>query len=134
MRRLSRSAGFTLIEIMVVVFILGLLATLVAPKIIGRTDDARRTKAAADIRAIEQALQLYKLDNGHYPRDLRELISPAGGGAWAGEGYLPREPVDPWGVPYAYSSDGNTYVVVSFGADGVQGGEGKNADISSADL
>lgn len=134
MRRLSSSAGFTLIEIMVVVFILGLLATLVAPKIIGRTDDARRTKAAADIRAIEQALQLYKLDNGHYPRDLRELITPGGGGAWNAEGYLDREPVDPWGVAYAYASDGSSYVVKSFGADGTEGGEGKNADISSADL
>jgi len=134
MRRLRSSAGFTLIEIMVVVFILGLLATLVAPKIIGRTDDARRTKAAADIRAIEQALQLYKLDNGAYPRDIRELITPAGGGAWAGEGYLDREPVDPWGVPYVYASDGQSYLVKSYGADGSDGGEGKNADISSADL
>lgn len=134
MRRLSNSAGFTLIEIMVVVFILGLLATLVAPKIIGRTDDARRTKAAADIRAIEQALQLFKLDNGHYPRDIRELISPAGGGAWNAEGYLDREPIDPWGVPYVFSSDGNSYLVKSYGADGSDGGEGKNADISSADL
>jgi len=134
MRRLSGSAGFTLIEIMVVVFILGLLATLVAPKIIGRTDDARRTKAAADIKAIEQALQLFKLDNGYYPREIRELVEPSGGGAWNAEGYLDREPVDPWGVPYAYAGDGQSFVVKSFGADGGEGGEGKNADISSADL
>lgn len=133
MRRLSSSAGFTLIEIMVVVFILGLLATLVAPKIIGRTDDARRTKAAADIKAIEQALQLYKLDNGAYPRELRELVEPSGG-AWNPEGYLDREPVDPWGVGYVYASDGQQYVVKSYGADGSDGGEGKNADISSEDL
>lgn len=133
MRRLTTSAGFTLIEIMVVVFILGLLATLVAPKIIGRTDDARRTKAAADIKAIEQALQLYKLDNGAYPRDLRELVEPSGG-SWNPEGYLDREPVDPWGVAYVYSSDGQNYVIKSFGADGSDGGEGKNADISSEDL
>ena len=133
MRRLTTSAGFTLIEIMVVVFILGLLATLVAPKIIGRTDDARRTKAAADIKAIEQALQLYKLDNGAYPRDLRELVEPSGG-AWNPEGYLDREPVDPWGVGYVYASDGQGYVVKSYGADGSDGGEGKNADISSEDL
>ncbi len=118
---------------MVVVFILGLLATLVAPKIIGRTDDARRTKAAADIKAIEQALQLYKLDNGAYPRDLRELVEPSGG-SWNPEGYLDREPVDPWGVAYVYSSDGQNYVIKSFGADGSDGGEGKNADISSEDL
>lgn len=134
MRRFSGSAGFTLIEIMVVVFILGLLATLVAPKIIGRTDDARRVKAAADIRAIEQSLQLFKLDNGHYPRDLRELITPGGGGAWNTEGYLDREPIDPWGVAYVYASDGQSYLIKSYGADGTEGGEGKNADISSADL
>ncbi len=133
MRRLSSSAGFTLIEIMVVVFILGLLATLVAPKIIGRTDDARRTKAAADIKAIEQALQLYKLDNGYYPRDIRELIEPSGG-AWNAEGYLDREPIDPWGVAYVYTSDGQNFIVKSYGADGSDGGEGKNADISSEDL
>jgi general secretion pathway protein G len=133
MRRLSTSAGFTLIEIMVVVFILGLLATLVAPKIIGRTDDARRTKAAADIKAIEQALQLYKLDTGAYPRELRELVEPSGG-AWNPEGYLDKEPVDPWGVGYVYATDGQAYVIKSYGADGSDGGEGKNADISSEDL
>lgn len=133
MRRLTTSAGFTLIEIMVVVFILGLLATLVAPKIIGRTDDARRTKAAADIKAIEQALQLYKLDTGVYPRELRELVEPSGG-AWNPEGYLDKEPVDPWGVGYVYATDGQSYVIKSYGADGSDGGEGKNADISSEDL
>lgn len=138
MRRITSSAGFTLIEIMVVVFILGLLATLVAPKIIGRTDEARRTKAATDIKGIEQALQLFKLDNGFYPGasdGLGALVQPPGNAPnWNPDGYLDRDPVDPWGNGYAYSSDGQVYVIKSFGADGAEGGEGKNADISSEDL
>lgn len=137
-RRLQGSSGFTLIEIMVVVFILGLLVTLVAPKIIGRTDQARRTKAAADIKGIEEALHLYKLDNGSYPTGadgLNALVqAPGGAGNWNPEGYLDRVPVDPWGNEYLYYSDGQSFVVKSLGGDGVEGGEGKNADISSEDL
>jgi general secretion pathway protein G len=139
MQRLRDSAGFTLIEIMVVVFILGLLVTLVAPKIIGRTDEARRVKAAADIKGIEEALHLFKLDCGFYP--------PSGSGidalVHAGnarcrnpnpEGYLDKLPIDPWGNPYAYFSDGQKFMIKSYGADGQEGGDGKNADISSDDL
>jgi general secretion pathway protein G len=142
MQRLRDRAGFTLIEIMVVVFILGLLVTLVAPKIIGRTDEARRTKALADVKAIEEALHLYKLDNGAYPttgQGLQALVQrPDGGGAGGGgarnynpDGYLDKLPIDPWGNPYAYFSDGNEYIVKSYAADGQEGGEGKNADIDS---
>ncbi len=138
MRRITSTAGFTLIEIMVVVFILGLLATLVAPKIMGRTDEARRTKAATDIKGIEQALQLFKLDNGFYPSSsdgLGALVqAPGNASNWNPDGYLDRDPVDPWGNAYAYSSDGQIYVIKSLGADGAEGGEGKNADISSEDL
>lgn len=139
MQRLRGSAGFTLIEIMVVVFILGLLVTLVAPKIIGRTDEARRVKAGADIKGIEEALNLFKLDCGFYP--------PSGGGIEAlvhpgnarchnpnPEGYLDKVPVDPWGNQYAYFSDGQKFIIKSYGADGQEGGDGKNADISSDDL
>ena len=131
-------AGFTLIEIMVVVFILGLLVTLVAPRIVGRTDEARRTKAAADIKGIEEALHLYKLDNGFYPttdQGLQALVAKPTAGPvppnW--RPYLDKLPSDPWKGPYQYANPGlkGEIDVYSFGADGVAGGEGKNADIGS---
>ena len=135
MQRLRSSAGFTLIEIMVVVFILGLLVTLVAPKIIGRTDEARRTKALADIKGIEEALHLFKLDNGYYPttaEGLQALVQkPANARNYNPDGYLDRLPIDPWGNAYVYFSDGQEYIVKSYGGDGQEGGEGKNADIDS---
>ena len=110
MQRLRDRAGFTLIEIMVVVFILGLLVTLVAPKIIGRTDEARRTKALADVKGIEEALHLFKLDNGFYPstaEGLNALVQrPANARNYSPDGYLDKLPIDPWGNPYAYFSDG----------------------------
>ena len=134
-------AGFTLIEIMVVVFILGLLITLVAPRILGRTDEARQTKAAADIKAIEQALHLYKLDNGFYPttdQGLEALVVPPTSGMipkrWNPDGYLSKVPTDPWEMPYVFQSDGSNYAILSFGADGAEGGEGPAADIDSRDL
>lgn len=135
MQRLRAHAGFTLIEIMVVVFILGLLVTLVAPKIIGRTDEARRTKALADIKGIEEALQLFKLDNGFYPttdQGIQALVTrPSNAKNYNAEGYLDKLPVDPWGNSYAYFGDGQNYIIKSYGADGQEGGEGKNADIDS---
>ena len=137
----SWTAGFTLIEIMVVVFILGLLVTMVAPKIIGRTDEARRTKAGADLRAVQQALHLYKLDNGVYPttdQGLSALVNQPDSGIvpvrWNPEGYLEKLPVDPWGHSYLYLSSGDRYVLKSLGADGEEGGEGKYADLDSRDL
>lgn len=133
--------GFTLIEIMVVVFILGLLVTLVVPKVIGRTDEARQTKAAADLKAIEEALHLYKLDNGFYPpteQGLSALVRKPESGLiprnWNPEGYLEKVPIDPWGNPYVYLSDGERYALKSYGADGEEGGEGKYADLDSRDL
>src|SRR5262245_31235100 len=135
MRSLRGQAGFTLIEIMVVVFILGLLVTLVAPKIIGRTDEARRTKALADIKGIEEALHLFKLDNGYYPttgEGLQGLVQrPANARNFSPDGYLDKVPIDPWGNPYAYFSDGQEFIIKSYGADGTEGGEGKNADIDN---
>jgi general secretion pathway protein G len=135
MQRLRVTAGFTLIEIMVVVFILGLLVTLVAPKIIGRTDEARRTKALADVKGIEEALHLFKLDNGFYPttdQGLQALITrPSNARNYSPDGYLDKLPIDPWGNPYVYFSDGQDYLIKSYGADGQEGGEGKNADIDS---
>ena len=133
--------GFTLIEIMVVVFILGLLVTLVVPKVIGRTDEARRTKASADLKAIEEALHLYKLDNGFYPtteQGLSALVRKPESGLiphnWNPEGYLEKAPADPWGNPYVYLSDGERYALKSYGADGEEGGEGKYADLDSRDF
>ncbi|WP_034765425.1 type II secretion system major pseudopilin GspG [Chrysiogenes arsenatis] len=135
------SKGFTLIEIMVVVIILGVLATFVVPKILDRPDQARVTKAQADIKAIEAALKLYRLDNGFYPTTEQGLvalvrkpeISPLPRN-WKSGGYLDRreEPKDPWGNPFAYRSpaeDGRDYEITSYGADGELGGEGVNADI-----
>jgi len=138
MRRVASQAGFTLIEIMVVVFILGLLVTLVAPKIIGRTDYARQTKAKADIKAIEEALNMFKLDNGFYPSSAEGLAALVQGTPrakrFSPDGYLPKVPVDPWGNEYIYLSDGRDIVIMSLGADGVEGGEGYNADIDSRAL
>ena len=135
MRRTSLQAGFTLIEIMVVVFILGLLVTLVAPRIIGRTDEARQVKAKADVKAIEEALHMFKLDNGFYPTSAEGLgalvQAPPRAKRFNPDGYLPKVPQDPWGNEYVYMSDGRDIVVLSLGADGVEGGEGYNADIDS---
>jgi general secretion pathway protein G len=136
MHRSATQAGFTLIEIMVVVFILGLLVTLVAPRIIGRTDEARVTKAKADIKAIEEAANLFKLDNGFFPstaEGIPALIQPPPRARRPNpDGYLSKIPMDPWGHEYLYQSDGQReVVVVSLGADGVEGGEGYNADIDS---
>ena len=136
-----RTAGYTLLEIMVVVFILGLLATLVAPRILGRAEDARRTKAVADMKGIEQALNLYRLDTGSYPATaqglgalVRRPDTPPVPRNWNPNGYLERVPVDPWGNPYVYVSDGNRFTLKSLGADGVEGGEGKFADLDSREF
>jgi general secretion pathway protein G len=136
--RAGRRHAFTLLEIMVVVFILGLLATIVAPKILGRTDDARRTKAIADLKGIEQALNLYRMDTGGYPTTAQGLdalvhrptTTPVPR-TWNPNGYLEKVPTDPWGTPYAYVSDGQRFTLRSFGADGTEGGEGKFADLDS---
>ncbi len=135
--------GFTFIEIMVVVAILAILAALVVPRIMGRTDDAKRTAAKVQIRNIEGALQLYKLDNGVYPtteQGLRALVEKPTVGVipkkWKLGGYLPKLPEDPWGNPFKYQSPSQRgeYEVVSLGTDGEVGGEGSNADIANWNL
>ena len=135
-----RRAGYTLLEIMVVVFILGLLATIVAPRILGRTDDARHAKAVADLKGIEQALNLYRLDTGGYPtteQGLEALVHrperPPLPRTWNPDGYLADVPVDPWGHPYVYVAGGPRFTLKSLGADGVEGGDGKFADIDAHD-
>ena len=138
---INRARGFTLIEIMVVVVILGILATLVVPKIMGRPDQARQEKARADISAIRTALDLYKTDNYRYPttaQGLQALVTkpeqepiPTNY-----KGYLAKLPIDPWDTPYQYLNPGlvNEVDVFSFGADRQPGGEGVNADITSDSL
>ncbi len=136
-----RRNGFTLIEILVVVMILGLLISLAAPRIIGRTDEARVTKARSDIRALEESLNLYRIDSGSYPtseQGLDALVHKPTTGReprrWREGGYMERVPVDPWDGDFLYASDGKTYVLRSLGADGEEGGEGFDADIDSRDF
>lgn len=140
-KRVSREAGFTLIEVMVVVVILALLAGIATRMVIGRVAEARRTRVAVDLKEIAGALKLYKLDNGVYPsteQGLDALVSPPTVGIlprrWNPEGYLEKVPLDPWGHPYLYLSDGKQYKLASLGADGEEGGEDENADIDSKDL
>jgi general secretion pathway protein G len=141
--RPSSVAGFTLIEIMVVIVILGVLAALVVPKVLERPDDARIVAAKADIASIMQALKLYRLDNQRYPtteQGLNALVAkpevPPLPPNWKPGGYLEKLPKDPWQSPYQYLSPGlkGEVDVFSFGADGQPGGTGKDADIGSWDL
>ena len=137
------SGGFTLIEIMVVIVILGVLAALVVPRVLERPDEARAIAAKSDIAAILQALKLYRLDNQRYPtgeQGLAALIAkpeqPPIPPNWKPGGYLEKMPKDPWGRPFVYVNPGvkGEIEVFSFGADGQQGGVGIDADIGSWDL
>jgi general secretion pathway protein G len=134
--------GFTLVEIMVVVVIIGILGALVVPKLLGRTGESRVTAARVDISTLMQALKLYKLDNQRYPtteQGLQSLIQKPTAGpsaaGWKEGGYLERLPKDPWGNPYQYLSPGihGEVDIFSFGADGQPGGAGEDADIGSWD-
>ena len=136
----SRQRGFTLLEVMVVVVILGILAVLVVPKIISRPDDARVVAAKQDIASLTQALKLYRLDNQRYPsteQGLQALVAKPDTSPiplnWKVGGYLDRMPKDPWGNPYQYLNPGlhGEVDIVSFGSDGEPGGEGNDADIGS---
>lgn len=142
---LRGSGGFTLIEVLVVVFILGILAALVVPRFMGRTEDAKVTEAKVQIRSIETALKLFKLDNGFYPsteQGLEALIEAPTVGREAKKfregGYLEqkRVPDDPWGSPYIYVSPGlrGDFDLASLGADGQEGGEGHDADIGNWEM
>jgi general secretion pathway protein G len=138
--RRGLSAGFTLIELMVVLVIIGVLAALIVPNVLDRAEDARATAAKTDVNNLMQALKLYKLDNQRYPtaaQGLQALLTkPTEGpipGNW--KHYLDKLPNDPWGRAYQYLNPGvkGEVDVLSFGADGQAGGEGKNADIGSWD-
>lgn len=141
--RKSQANGFTLIEIMVVVVILGILAAVVVPRIMDRPDAARITRAKSDVRAVESALNMYRLDNFHYPstqQGLEALVNRPSGEPqprnWNSDGYLGSVPVDPWGNPYQYLNPGvhGQIDVWTYGADGQPGGEGSNADIGNWNL
>lgn len=133
-----RQQGFTLIEIMVVIVIMGILAALVVPRVLDRPDQARRVAAQQDISGLMQALKLYRLDNGRYPstaQGLQALVQrPEGARNW--RPYLDRMPNDPWGHPYQYLNPGvkGEIDVFSFGPDNKPGGEQDDADIGSWEL
>ena len=136
--RKVRNAGFTLIELMVVLVIIGVLAALIVPNVLDRADDARATAAKTDVHNLMQALKLYKLDNQRYPtaeQGLQALVAKPSTNPvppnW--KPYVEKLPNDPWGRPYQYLNPGvqGEIDVMSFGADGQPGGEGKNADIGS---
>jgi len=139
-RRQLCSSGFTLIELMIVVVILGLLATIVVPRILNRPEQARRMKAKVEIRSIESALALFKTDTGRFPttsEGLEALVSNPGIKGYNGDGYLDKVPVDPWDNKYIYISPGvrnKDYELESYGKDGEDGGTGDNADIESWNL
>ena len=138
-----KQKGFTLIEIMVVVVIIGLLATLILPRVLGRQEEAFVVKAKSDIRTLSSALQLYKLDNFNFPsttQGLEALVTePAGDPPatnWKRGGYIDRLPKDPWGNDYQYLSPGENmeFDLWSLGADGRNGGEDANADVANWNL
>jgi general secretion pathway protein G len=133
----KHSKGFSLIEILVVLVIMGLLVSIIAPNVLGRADEARVQKVFADFSAIETALRLYRLDNYAFPSSEQGLgalidrptLAPVPAN-WRSGGYLESLPIDPWGNAYLYLSPGQQgdYDIFSYGADGVRGGEGQNAD------
>ncbi|MBN8439825.1 MAG: type II secretion system major pseudopilin GspG [Candidatus Accumulibacter sp.] len=138
---LRRNRGFTLIEVMVVIVIIGILAALIVPKVMSRPDEARVIAAKQDISSLMQALKLYKLDNRRYPtaeQGLAALVTKPSAAPvpdnW--KSYLDKLPNDPWGKPYQYLVPGlkGDVDVFSYGADGQQGGEGFDADIASWNL
>ena len=134
-RRSYREGGFTLVELLVVLAILGMLAALVGPQVLNQLGGAKSKSAAIQIRDFEQALELYKLDVGRFPREsdgLEALVQqPSGAKGWNGP-YLKKDvPDDPWGNPYEYDVSGSNVTVTSLGADGRSGGSGEDADVSN---
>ena len=128
--------GFTLVELMVVIVIIGLLATVVLVNVMPSQDKAMQTKARADIATLEQAMEMYRLDNFSYPADLNALVQPPAGGdatRYRSGGYIKKLPSDPWNRPYQLAVPGKAgpFDIMSLGGDGAPGGTDENADISS---
>ena len=141
--KFGHHAGFTLIEVIVVLVILGILASIVVPKVVSRTDQAQVVKAKQDIRAMESALQMYRVDNFNYPttdQGLQALSQKPASGPdaknWQSGGYIKSVPKDPWGNEYQYLSPGEKgeFDIYSLGSDGRPGGENANADIGNWEL
>lgn len=133
--------GFTLIEILVVVVIIGILGAVIVPNLLARPDQARVTAAETDLRVLASALDMYRLDNFQYPstdQGLEALVSRPSGFPeprnWNPDGYIKKLPEDPWNSPYVYERDESNFALFSLGADGVEGGEGVNADIRFSDI
>lgn len=142
---MTDESGFTLIELLVVIVVLGLLAGMIAPKILGRTDDAKFTRVKTDIESLSTAISMYKLDNGIFPdteQGLKALIEAPSAGTlpkqWREGGYLQKKkiPNDPWGNAYVYICPGahGDFDISSYGADGMSGGEGNNRDVNSWEI
>jgi general secretion pathway protein G len=137
-KRFRKSKGFTLIEMLVVVLILAILAALIVPRVVNRTGDAKRAKAASDVATLSSLLQQYRVDTDTFPNTEQGLnalrVAPSGVNGWRGP-YTSKElPADPWGNEYTYESpgtNGEDFVIISYGADGAPGGEGDAADITS---
>lgn len=141
--RIPRSAirnrkGFTLIELLVVILILAILAALIVPRVVNRTSDAKRAKAASDIASLSSALQQFRLDNDRFPTTEEGLQAlrrqPQDASSWRGPYLTKALPPDPWGFDYVYESPGpdgeDSYMVMSYGSDGTQGGEGEATDVT----
>lgn len=142
MQRKQRKLGFTLIELLVVILILAVLAALIVPRVVGRTGEAKKAKAASDIATLSNLLQQFRIDCDRYPTSEEGLsalrVAPADVQGWKGP-YLQKElPADPWNNEYAYefpgASGGDSFALLSYGADGAPGGEGDAADIGEGDM
>lgn len=136
---LRRNRAFTLIEMLVVVLILAILAALIVPRVVNRTSDAKRAKAASDISTLSSLLQQYRIDNDSFPTTEDGLnalrVQPSDAQNWRGPYTTKEIPADPWGNEYVYESpgpDGEDYLILSYGADGAPGGDGDAADVDSS--
>ena len=131
-QRNNKQTGFTIIELLIVMAILGMLAVMVAPNLFNQAEGARRDAALSQIASVGSALAAHRLDVGQYPETLEGLLrNETGRASWDGPYIRSAVPSDPWGNPYVYTSTGNQYTLISYGADGRAGGEGDDADIGN---